>query len=239
MDGTLLIDRSRLPSHVGLIMDGNGRWARKRNLIRTQGHKEGLNAAKRVVQTASDLGLRYLTLFTFSTENWKRAVEEVGFLMGLIKDFLVSELDFYRANKIRIRHAGDIEGLPEDIAEEIRKVVADTANFDGLTVILAINYGGRDELARAVRKIVRSGMPAETVDEHAISSMLDNPDVGDPDLVIRTAGERRLSNFLLWESAYAEFHFSDTLWPDWTGEDLIAAIADFQNRDRRFGGVKQ
>lgn len=238
MRSATTVDYSRLPVHVGIIMDGNGRWASQRNLIRTQGHNEGLKAAKRVVKAASDLGIKYLTLYTFSTENWKRTADEVGFLMGLIKEFLIAELDFYRTNGIRIRHTGDLAGLPKDIAAEIRRVCVDTQHFTGLSVILAVNYGGRDEIVRAVKRLVAEGPQVKDIVESAITAHLDNPDVPDPDLIIRTAGELRTSNFLLWEAAYAEYYFSGKLWPDWTEDDLAAAIADYQGRDRRFGGVK-
>jgi undecaprenyl diphosphate synthase len=238
MRSATTVDYSRLPVHVGIIMDGNGRWASQRNLIRTQGHNEGLKAAKRVVKAASDLGIKYLTLYTFSTENWKRTADEVGFLMGLIKEFLIAELDFYRTNGIRIRHTGDLDGLPKDIAAEIRRVCVDTQHFTGLSVILAVNYGGRDEIVRSVKRLVSEGTQAKDIVESAITGHMDNPDVPDPDLIIRTAGEQRTSNFLLWEAAYAEYYFSGKLWPDWTEDDLAAAIADYQGRDRRFGGVK-
>jgi undecaprenyl diphosphate synthase len=227
-----------VPSHVGIIMDGNGRWAQKRGQIRTQGHLEGLKAAKRVVKAASDLGIKYLTLYVFSTENWKRTAEEVNFIMGLIKKYLFSEFDFSRDNNIRVRHSGDENGLPPDILQEIKAVVADTSTFDGMTVILALNYGGRDEIVRAVNRMIREGNVQSSIDENILHSYLDNPDIPDPDLIIRTAGEFRTSNFLLWEAAYAEYIISDKLWPDWTGEDLEQAIKKFQQRDRRFGGVK-
>jgi undecaprenyl diphosphate synthase len=219
-------------------MDGNGRWARKRNQIRTQGHLEGLKTAKRIVKAASDMGISYLTLYAFSTENWKRAADEVGFIMGLVKRYLIEEMDFYRQNGIRIRHAGDSAGLPPDIAGEIQRACEDTKGFQGLQVILALNYGGRDEICRAVRRLIRGrGETEPALTEDAIRQYLDNPDVPDPDLIIRTAGELRTSNFLLWEAAYSEYYISDILWPDWTEEDLRTAVSDFQKRDRRFGGV--
>ena len=228
--------------HVGIIMDGNGRWAQQRGLLRTQGHLEGLEAAKRIVKAASDLGVQYLTLYTFSTENWKRAAEEVGFIMGLVKKYLRGEMDFYRENHIRIRHAGNAEGLPPDIAKEIAQAAADTKEFDGLQVILALNYGGRDELARAVRRLAarqaENGLGMEGITEQDIAACLDIPDAPDPDLIIRSAGEYRTSNFLLWEGAYAELYVSEKLWPDWTGDDLAAAINAYNSRDRRYGGVK-
>ena len=225
--------------HVGIIMDGNGRWAQQRGLLRTQGHLEGLEAAKRIVKAASDLGVQYLTLYTFSTENWKRAAEEVGFIMGLVKKYLRGEMDFYRRNRIRIRHAGDAAGLPPDIAAEIAGAVEDTRGFEGMQVILALNYGGRDELVRALRRLAIQGRDMAAVTEQDIAACMDNPDVPDPDLIIRSAGEYRMSNFLLWEAAYAELYVAAKLWPDWTGDDLGEALRDYRSRDRRFGGVSK
>jgi undecaprenyl diphosphate synthase len=226
------------PAHVGIIMDGNGRWAKKRGQHRTQGHLEGLKTAKRIVKAAADMGVSYLTLYAFSTENWKRAADEVGFIMGLVKRYLIEEMDFYRQNGIRIRHAGDFDGLPADIQKELQRAMKDTGEFTGLQVILALNYGGRDEICRAVERLLRDRAGAE-LSEDSIRQRLDNPDVPDPDLVIRTAGEYRTSNFLLWEAAYSEYYISDILWPDWTEADFKAAVADFQKRERRYGGVPQ
>jgi undecaprenyl diphosphate synthase len=216
-------------------MDGNGRWAKSRGMVRTQGHLEGLKAAKRVVKAASDMGISYLTLYTFSTENWKRAAEEVGFIMGLVKQYLRGELDFYRENHIRIRHAGDREGLPPDIRREIEAACEDTRSFTGMQVILALNYGGRDEIVRAVN---RAREEVRRLTEEEIRKYLDNPDVPDPDLIVRTAGEFRTSNFLLWEGAYAEYYVSGKFWPDWTGEDLALALETYGKRERRFGGIQ-
>jgi undecaprenyl diphosphate synthase len=222
-----------LPLHVGVIMDGNGRWAKARGLPRTRGHYEGLTAAKNIVRAASDMGVKYLTLYVFSTENWKRTADEVRYIMGLVKQFLRGEMNFYRENRIRIRHTGDMEGLPPEIQTELKDVMADTADFPGLQVILALNYGGRDEIQRAVNRMVKAQQTA------SISDFLDNPDIPDPDLIIRTAGEFRTSNFLLWEAAYAEYYISPKFWPDFTPDDFRAALDDYANRDRRFGGVKQ
>lgn len=233
------LDTARLPVHIGIIMDGNGRWARKRNLVRTQGHLEGLKAAKRVVHAASCMGIKYVTLYTFSTENWKRTQEEVGFILSLVKKYLMAEIDFYKENRIRLRYTGNLEGLPTDIAEEIYKVVNETAAFDGLCVVLALNYGGRDEIVRSVRKLISENNSPDAVTEQNIQHNLDNPDIPDPDLIIRPASEYRSSNFLLWESAYSEFYFSDNFWPDWGEADLVAAVADYQKRNRRFGGIKE
>jgi undecaprenyl diphosphate synthase len=225
-------------------MDGNGRWARRRGQIRTQGHLEGLKAAKRIVKAASDMGIQYLTLYVFSTENWKRTAEEVGFIMGLVKQYLRGELDFYRENRIRIRHTGDAAGLPAEIAAELREACEDTKDFGGTQVILALNYGGRDEILRAIQRMLRdkpelaAAGEKPAITEELLAGYLDNPDVPDPDLIIRTAGELRTSNFLLWEAAYSEYYISDILWPDWNEEQLRLAVSEYQKRDRRFGGIK-
>jgi undecaprenyl diphosphate synthase len=230
-----------IPAHVGIIMDGNGRWAQSRGLPRTQGHLEGLKTAKRIVKAASDLGIRYLTLYVFSTENWKRTGTEVGFIMSLIQKYLRGELNFYRENHIRIRHAGDPAGLSPDIVEDLRSAGEDTRNFGGMQVILALNYGGRDEIVRAVRRLAAEtaagAFSGGSVTEGAIQARLDNPDVPDPDLIIRTAGEFRTSNFLLWEGAYAEYSISRKFWPDFSEEDFALAVHDYRNRERRFGGA--
>ena len=219
-------------------MDGNGRWALQRNLERSQGHTAGLKTAKRIVACASQLGLRYLTLYVFSTENWKRTREEINYLMFLIKKYLKREYDFYRQNKIRVVHSGDIEGLPRPIIRSISEVTRATQNFTGLTVNLALNYGGRDEIIRAFKRAQTDCSRYKEITEKIFRRFLDQPELPDPDLIIRTGGEIRLSNFLLWQSAYAELYFSPKLWPDWNETDLVLAIADFQRRQRRFGGLK-
>lgn len=225
---------ANLPRHVGIIMDGNGRWAVSRSMKRSQGHSEGLKAAKRVVKAANDMGLPCLTLYVFSTENWKRAEEEVSFLMTLIAKHLESELGFYEEEGIRIFHSGDARALPAKVRAAIEKVVSATAGHEGMSLNLAINYGGRDEIARAAARCAARGVaPAE----EAIRTALDAPGLPDVDLVVRTAGEKRISNFMLWQSAYAELHFSDKLWPDWGEADLASAIEDYSRRSRRFGGT--
>ena len=224
-----------VPEHVAIIMDGNGRWAKKRGLPRTAGHKEGLTSAKKIVAAAAKLGIKYVTLYTFSTENWKRAQEEVGYLMGLIKGHLRAEFEFYKKNGIRVEHIGNIDGLPEDVKSEIINAKKDTEHFTGTTCVLAINYGSRDEIVRGVKKIIASGTGADSVTEDLISKSLDIPSLPPVDLMIRTGGELRLSNFLLWQCAYSEFYFTDVYWPDFTIDEFRKAIADYQGRQRRYG----
>jgi len=219
-------------------MDGNGRWAQSRGLGRSEGHKEGLKAAKRITKAASDAGIRYLSLYVFSTENWKRAEQEVSFLMFLLKNHLLKEWDFYRENGIRVVHSGDLSGLPPDVQADLVQVQEDTKSFSGLTVNLAINYGGQDEILRAFRRWQESS-DRPVLDAQSFQNYLDQPDLPPVDLLIRTAGEIRLSNFLLWESAYAEFYFSGKYWPDWAEDDLRLALKEFQKRQRKFGGIHE
>ncbi|GMO50568.1 MAG: polyprenyl diphosphate synthase [Termitinemataceae bacterium] len=227
----------KIPLHVGVIMDGNGRYAQMRGLPRTAGHLEGLKAARRIVQAASDFGIRYLTLYVFSTENFKRPKSEVDFIMDLVKKHLMREIDFYKENKIRIRHCGDTSSLSPQIIDELDKAQSDTKKFDGMQVVLALNYGGRREIVRALQRITEQNIAADKISEEMISSALDNPDIPDPDLIIRSAGEYRLSNFLLWQSAYSELYISDQLWPDFNEDSLKSALENFGSRTRRFGAV--
>ncbi len=231
-----MLDPAKLPRHVGIIMDGNGRWATARGKPRAEGHLEGVKAAKRIVAAAVEAGLPILSLYTFSTENWTRAEEEVSYLMFLVRSYLRKEYDFYRRNGVRIVHSGDLERLPRDIAQEIQEVTHDTSRFTGLTVNLSINYGGRDEILRAFRRMLAAGSAGE-LSEESFHRYLDRPELPDPDLIIRSANERRLSNFLIWEAAYAELYFSPKLWPDWDREDLFGALADYAQRSRKFGGT--
>ncbi|MDD6930487.1 MAG: polyprenyl diphosphate synthase [Treponema sp.] len=231
-------ETSTLPVHIGIIMDGNGRWAKLRNLPRTKGHREGLDVAKQIVKAASDLGIKFVTLYTFSTENWKRTQEEVGYLMTLIKKHLSSEFNFYKENKIRIEHIGDMTALPMDVQTEIENAKNDTKDFTGTTVLLAINYGGKDEIIRGIKKLSAQKKDFSSITEQDLSLALDTKNIPDVDLLIRTGGELRLSNFLLWQAAYAELIFTDTLWPDYTKEEFIKNIQTFQHRTRRFGGIK-
>ena len=232
------LDKNNLPLHVAITMDGNGRWATQRKLPRTAGHDKGLHTVKAIVKAASDLGIKYLTLYIFSTENWKRTEKEVGFLMNLIHTHLKQELDFYTENGIKLHHIGDLNALPPSIKNDITEAVEDTKNFDGMTLNLAINYGGRDELIRGIKKIIKNGTSEEDITEELISKSLDMPESPDVDLLIRTGGEKRLSNFLLWHIPYAEQIYIDTLWPDYTIDEFYGNIEEFQKRNRRFGAEK-
>ena len=241
MDEQPTFDPSCLPSHVGIVMDGNGRWARARGKPRTSGHREGLKAAKRVVSEACRLGIPYLSLYTFSTENWTRAREEISFLMILIRTHLLKELSFYRNNHIRVIHSGNSSGLPREVLQAIKLVCEETSSNDGLTLNLAINYGGRDEIVRAVNRWLSGRSNGHSHSPLTIGDLerhLDQPELPSPDLIIRTGGDMRLSNFLLWEAAYAELFFSPDRWPDWDGPRLRAAICSYQNRTRTFGGAR-
>ncbi|QTQ13959.1 di-trans,poly-cis-decaprenylcistransferase [Treponema parvum] len=232
-----VIKNDCLPVHIGIIMDGNGRWAKNRKLPRTFGHKEGLTAAKKIVAEAAKLGIRYVTLYTFSTENWKRTQEEVGYLMNLIKGHLRAEFEFYKQNGIRIKHIGDLSGLSEDIQTEIVKAMEETSAFTGMTVVLAVNYGGRNEIIRGIKKLSAEDEDFEALTEERLSRAFDIPELPDVDLLIRTGGEYRLSNFLLWHAAYAELLFTDTLWPDYNEDEFKKNIIEYQKRNRRFGAV--
>ena len=237
MDSEINKSPEALPAHIGIIMDGNGRWAKQRGQIRTAGHEEGLKRAKEIAKAASDLGIKYVTLYAFSTENWKRAKSEVGFLMNLIHTHLLKELKFYKENSIRVRLLGDITGLPAIIQKDILETEEDTKDFTGLTICLAINYGGRDEIVRSIKKMIKEGIPEQEITEGTVSSHFDFPELPDVDLLIRTGGEQRISNFLIWQASYAEFLFTKTLWPDYNKEEFYNNIAEFQKRTRRFGAV--
>ena len=231
-----------VPRHVGIIMDGNGRWATSRGLHRTRGHREGIESAKRIVLAAIECNVEFLSLYAFSTENWRRAEDEVSFIMDLVARNLRSQYNFYREHRVCVRHSGNLERLPQVVRDEIRAVTEETRTNERITVNLAVNYGGRDEIVRAVNKVLQhkslDGLADPAVTDEEIRTNLDLPDLPDPDLIIRTGGERRLSNFLLWESAYTELYFSDRLWPEWTGDDFREAVADFGRRKRNFGGIR-
>jgi undecaprenyl diphosphate synthase len=220
-------------------MDGNGRWATIRQLPRTAGHRQGISTAKKIIKEAIKLNIPWLTLYVFSTENWKRTKKEVGFLMKLIINHMINEASFYKENRIRVRHTGNMDGLPESVQYEINKSIENTKNNDAITVNLAINYGGRDEVIRSVNKWIQDKDNLNhTLTEELLKNYLDNTDLPDPDLIIRSAGDQRSSNFLLWESAYSEYFYSEKLWPDFTEQDLLLAISNFDNRNRKFGGLQ-
>lgn len=229
------------PQHVAIIMDGNGRWARQRGRPRTFGHRAGVEALRRTVEAAGDLGIRYLTVFGFSTENWTRPPDEVNALIDLLRLYVRMDLDRLEREGVRVRIIGDRAGLEPDILDIITRAEARTAGNARLFLTIAFNYGGQCEITRAARKLaedVAAGRIApEAVDAAAFAARLDTADIPDPDIVIRTSGEQRLSNFLLWQAAYAEFVFLDTLWPDFGRADLEAALAEFRRRERRFGAV--
>ncbi len=232
------IDTKNLPLHIAITMDGNGRWAQAKKLPRTSGHDQGLHTVKRIVKTASDLGIKFLTLYVFSTENWKRAEAEVGFLMNLIHIHLCGELEFYKENGIKLNHIGDASTLPKNIQKDLKEAIEDTKNFDGMTLNLAINYGGRDEIIRGIKKMIIDNVSPDKINQKLVSNYLDMPQSPDVDLLIRTGGEKRLSNYLLWHIPYAEQIYTDTLWPDYSNEEFLQNIESFQHRNRRFGAEK-
>ncbi len=226
-----------IPVHVGIIMDGNGRWARARGLNRLAGHRAGTENLRRIVRACADFGIKYLTVFAFSTENWARPKEEVDGLMEIMEEFIDKEIDELDAEGVQIRHVGKLDGIPERLKAKIKMSIERTRHNNRLVLSVAFNYGGRDEIVQAVRKIVAEGIPPDEITEETIANHLYTAGMPDPDLVIRTSGEIRISNFLLWQSAYAEWYFTPRFWPDFGREDLIAAIADYNRRERRFGRV--
>lgn len=236
------LDMDRIPQHIGIIMDGNGRWAKARNLPRSVGHKAGVETIRNIVRESNRLGVKYLTLYAFSTENWKRPQTEVSFLMDLLVRYLRSEFKELNENNVIIDFIGDIEELPKVCYEELVSANQRTKNNTGVHMYLALNYGGQREIVQAVKKAyqdVEAGkLKIDQLDEKGFSSYLYAGDIPEPDLIIRPSGEYRLSNFMLYQSAYAEFWFSDIYWPDFKPEHLRQAIFDVQQRDRRFGGVK-
>lgn len=218
-------------------MDGNGRWAKERNLPRLAGHQAGTENIRRVTTRAAEMGIQYLTLWAFSTENWNRPADEVEGILRILGETLPTETEELHKNGARLRHIGTLDGLSEPLVEGIQHAIDLTRDNTSITLTLAFNYGGRDEIVRAIRRMLADGLRENEVTPERISSYLYTADMPDPDLIIRTSGEMRLSNFLLWQSAFAEFHFCSKNWPDFGEADLEAALADFQNRERRFGGL--
>ena len=233
----------KIPAHVAVILDGNGRWAKKRFMPRTYGHKVGSQVVEDMLSIVDETGVKYFTVYAFSTENWKRSQEEVSMLMGILRRYLKDCVKKSMKNNVRCRVIGRREELSPDIVESINNLEEKTKNNTGLNFTIAINYGGRDEITRAVKKIAKKveqgEMRAEDITEQTISECLDTWELPDPDLLIRTSGEERLSNYLPWQLAYTEFYFTDTLWPDFNREELIKAFEKYNRRERRFGGVKE
>ncbi|MBM2809411.1 MAG: undecaprenyl diphosphate synthase [Chloroflexi bacterium] len=226
-----------VPTHVAIIMDGNGRWAAERGLPRSLGHRAGTESVRGIIKTCVDCGIKVLTLYAFSTENWQRPYDEVEALFAILSDVIDRETDELRQGGVRIRHLGTLNGVPPSLAERIRKAVETTVGNDRLIVNVAFNYGAREEIVRAIRRVVQSGLACNEIDEQVISANLDSAGLPDPDLIIRTAGEMRLSNFLLWQAAYAEIWCTDVYWPDFDAAAFRQAIDDYGRRQRRFGGL--
>jgi undecaprenyl diphosphate synthase len=239
-----IIDGEELnvPEHVAIIMDGNGRWAKKRMMPRGYGHKAGAEVVEQICEDAYNLGIKYLTVYAFSTENWKRSVEEVTGIMNLLRRYLSNSVERASRNNMRVRVIGDRTALDADIVSLIENLEQKTACYDGLNFTIALNYGGRDEIRRAVQDIAKSvklgEVDVDDIDEKLISMRLDTGDLPDPDLMIRTSGEYRISNYLIWQLAYTEYYFTDVLWPDFDIEELKKAVRYYNGRDRRYGGVK-
>ena len=230
---------TRIPYHVGIIMDGNGRWARKRGLPRVAGHKAGTDNLRPVLRACSDFGVKVLTVYAFSTENWGRPPDEVSGLMGILGQYIRRETQDLHANNVRILHSGRLEGVAPNLAQQIQDAVALTSNNTRITLNVAFNYGGRAEVVDAVKHILRDGLKPEDVTESVISDYLYNAGLPDPDLIIRTGGEWRLSNFLIWQAAYAEYYATPTFWPDFDENELAKALIEFSQRERRFGKVPE
>ena len=230
-----------VPKHVAIIMDGNGRWAKKRNMPRKYGHVQGAKTVEQIIEDGYNMGIEYITIYAFSTENWKRSEDEVSALMKLLQNYLIDCIERSTRNNMRVRVIGDKSGLSASIVKKINELEEITKDATGLKFTIAINYGGRDEIRRAVRtiaeKAVEHQLQLDDITEELINDHLDTAGLPDPDLLIRTSGEKRLSNYLPWQLAYTEFYFTDVLWPDFTKEDLLTAIRYYNGRERRFGGV--
>lgn len=241
MGNGLSLDKCTIPKHIAIIMDGNGRWAKERGKKRTLGHKEGSKVLQNICRDANDLGVEYVTVYAFSTENWQRPQDEVAFLMDLLRQYLKDSIKNSKKDNMRVRVIGNREGLPLDVLDKISELETASLNYTGLKLQIALNYGGRDELLRAVKDfahdIKENRVSIDMLDESMLSQYLDTKGIPDPDLMIRTSGEIRLSNFLLWQLAYSEFYFTEKYWPDFKKEDLIEAIIVYNKKERRFGGL--
>ncbi|HNR03994.1 MAG TPA: isoprenyl transferase [Bacillota bacterium] len=236
------IDKGKLPVHIAIIMDGNGRWAQKKGLPRVMGHKAGMEALKKTVKSCSDLGIKILTVYAFSTENWNRPQDEVNYLMDLLVEYMRREVNALHKNKVKIKILGEVDMLPDQTRTEIEEAIELTKNNEGLQFNIALNYGGRAEILRACRNLIKDleagNLDMDSADEKVFSNYLYTSNDPDPDLIIRTSGEQRISNFLLWQGAYSELLFVDQLWPDFDEAVLHSAILEYKNRSRRFGALK-
>lgn len=230
-----MIEKNKLPKHVAIIMDGNGRWAKERGISRNEGHKKGSEVVKKITSYADKLGIQYLTVYAFSTENWKRPQEEVDGLMKLLRSYLKNHIKDAKKNNAKFRVIGDRIGLPEDIQAQIKELEEITKDKSGICINIAINYGGRDEIIRACKKMIQSGLDVSGLNEQQFEQFLDTSGIPDPDLMIRTSGEMRTSNYLPWQLAYSEFYFTPCLWPDFTTKEFDQALEEYSNRKRRFG----
>ena len=243
MDYKSQIDKARMPRHVAIIMDGNGRWAKKQGLARMYGHKQGVETVHRITETAAELGIQYLTLYTFSTENWHRPKEEADALMTLLVDTIAKETPTLMKNNVRLLTIGDTERLPEGAKRKFEQCMEETSGNTGLRLVIALSYSARWEITNAMQEAVRKAqageLKAEDVNEELVSSLMTTASMPDPDLLIRTSGELRISNFLLWQLAYSELYFTDCLWPEFTEEEFCKAIVDYQHRERRFGKTSE
>lgn len=237
------LHKDKLPSHIAIIMDGNGRWAKKKNLNRIKGHMKGVEAVREVVTACRELGIKVLTLYAFSVENWQRPAEEVNALMGLLKEYLLKERPEMIRNNIRLNAIGRLEDLPPDVFEILKETIKETERCDGMILNLALSYGGRSEILHALKRMfldLKEGrIREEEIDSTLFSRYLWTSGIPDPDLLIRTSGEFRISNFLLWQIAYTEIYVTETLWPDFNREELLKAISDYQTRERRFGRISE
>lgn len=243
MDFKEQIDTTNLPEHIAIIMDGNGRWAKKKGNQRIFGHKNGVKAVRDVVEGAAELGIKFLTLYAFSTENWNRPKQEIDALMSLLISTIESEADTLIKNNVRLLTIGDTEGLPKNVSANLNKLIQTTSNNKGLSLVLALNYSARWEILNAVKNILKdnntSPLNVDEVDNRFFESYLNTKNIPDPDLLIRTSGEYRISNFLIWQIAYSELYFTDVLWPDYRKPDLYEAIVNYQKRERRFGKISE
>ena len=238
-----MVDKNKIPAHIAVIMDGNGRWAARRGEARFLGHKKGVDAVKRIVDEASGMGIQYLTLYTFSAENWKRPEKEIKALMSILITAFNSEIEGLKRNNIRVLVIGNMESLPDDVQKTLHQAIKSTSRNTGLSLILALSYGGRQDIIYAVQKISsdirKKKITLPDISDELFRNYLSTANIPDPDLLIRTGGEYRISNFLLWEMAYTEFYFTPTLWPDFDKEEFRAAIIEYQSREKRFGKTSE